>query len=126
MGRQLYLHSQFCFELLSNSKFSYQILVLISHWYLLQQCAGINAASCKLAHEVAAEGDALVAGGISQTPSYLSGAGKEAVQAQFKIQLDEFVKNKVDFIICEVSYVYSLILLAKHALEPFSSKKTIK
>ncbi|XP_067937891.1 betaine--homocysteine S-methyltransferase 1-like [Watersipora subatra] len=64
-------------------------------------CAGINSASCALAHEVAAEGDALVAGGISQTPSYLSGAGKEAVQAQFKTQLDEFVKNKVDFLVCE-------------------------
>ena len=56
-----------------------------------------------MAHEVAAEGDALVAGGISQTPSYLSGAGKEAVQAQFKTQIDEFVKNKVDFLVCEVS-----------------------
>lgn len=64
-------------------------------------CAGINAASCKIAREVAAEGDALVAGGLSQTPTYLSGASKEAVQAEFKKQLDEFVKNGVDFIICE-------------------------
>jgi betaine-homocysteine S-methyltransferase len=64
-------------------------------------CAGINEASCKIAREVASEGDALVAGGLSQTPSYLSGAGKAAVQAEFKKQLDEFVKNKVDFIICE-------------------------
>jgi betaine-homocysteine S-methyltransferase len=64
-------------------------------------CAGINAASCKIAREVAEEGDALVAGGLSQTPTYLSGAGKAAVQAEFKKQLDEFVKNKVDFLICE-------------------------
>ena len=31
-------------------------------------------------HQVAAEGDALTLGGISQTPSYLAGKGKEAVQ----------------------------------------------
>lgn len=64
-------------------------------------CAGINAEACKIAREVAEEGDALVAGGLSQTPSYLSGAGKAAVQKEFKVQLDQFVKNKVDFIICE-------------------------
>lgn len=64
-------------------------------------CSGINDQSCKIAREVAEEGDALVAGGISQTPTYLSGAGKEACQKEFKKQLDEFVKNKVDFIICE-------------------------
>eukprot|EP00178_Gracilaria_changii_P025743 TRINITY_DN79196_c0_g1_i1.p1 TRINITY_DN79196_c0_g1~~TRINITY_DN79196_c0_g1_i1.p1 ORF type:complete len:398 (+),score=48.62 TRINITY_DN79196_c0_g1_i1:85-1278(+) len=64
-------------------------------------CAGINAASCKIAREVAEEGDCLVAGGISQTPTYLDNADKEAVQKEFKKQLDEFVKNKVDFIICE-------------------------
>lgn len=67
------------------------------------QCAGINAAACKIAREVASEGDGLVAGGLSQCPTYLSGGSKEAVQAEFKIQLDEFVKNKVDFLICEVS-----------------------
>lgn len=67
------------------------------------QCAGINSEACKIAREVASEGDALVAGGLSQTPSYLSGAGKAAVQKEFKVQLDAFVQNKVDFIICEVS-----------------------
>ena len=34
--------------------------------------------------QVAAEGDALVLGGISQTPSYLEGKGKQAVQASVK------------------------------------------
>ena len=34
-----------------------------------------------LVAQVAAEGDALVLGGISQTPSYLEGKGKQAVQA---------------------------------------------
>jgi len=50
---------------------------------------------------VANEGDALVAGGISQTPTYLSGLGKEKTQAQFKNQVDVFVENKVDFMIAE-------------------------
>ena len=61
----------------------------------------INDAACRLAHEVANEGDALVAGGISQTPAYLSGLGKEKVQAEFKKQVDSFVANKVDFLIAE-------------------------
>lgn len=63
--------------------------------------ADINAAACKLALEVAREQDALVAGGISQTPSYLSGRTKAEVQAEFKKQVDVFVANKMDFIICE-------------------------
>jgi len=62
---------------------------------------GINDAACRLAREVADEGDALVAGGISQTPAYLSGLGKEAVQNEFKKQIDSFVTNKVDFLIAE-------------------------
>ncbi|KAF6031420.1 BHMT [Bugula neritina] len=64
-------------------------------------CAAINEAACELAREVADEGDALVAGGISQTPTYLSGGSKEEVQAQYKQQLDQFVKCGVDFLICE-------------------------
>jgi len=62
----------------------------------------INQAACDIAREVAGEGDdVLVAGGISQTPSYLSGKGKEAVQAEFRKQLKVFLENKVDFMICE-------------------------
>lgn len=61
----------------------------------------INDAACKIAREVAEEGDALVAGGISQTPTYLSGKGKAAVQAEFRKQVEVFTKNKVDFLICE-------------------------
>ena len=63
----------------------------------------MNQAACDLAREVANEGGALVAGNISNTPSYLAGKGKEAVQAEFKKQLDVFVKNDVDFLIGEVS-----------------------
>jgi betaine-homocysteine S-methyltransferase len=62
----------------------------------------INQAACDIAREVANEGDGVfVAGGISQTPTYLSGKGKEAVQAEFRKQVKVFVENKVDFMICE-------------------------
>ena len=63
---------------------------------------GINKAACDLAHEVANEGDALVAAGICQTPTYLSGLGKEATQKEFKKQVDVFVKENVDFLLAEV------------------------
>ena len=62
----------------------------------------MNDAACVIAREVANEGDALVAGGIAQTPAYLSGLGKEKVQLEFKKQVDCFNKNNVDFLIAEV------------------------
>ncbi|XP_074651432.1 betaine--homocysteine S-methyltransferase 1-like [Tubulanus polymorphus] len=61
----------------------------------------INKAACDLAKSVAAEGDALVAGGLSQTPTYLSGLGKEATQKEFRHQVEVFVQNGVDFLIAE-------------------------
>jgi betaine-homocysteine S-methyltransferase len=63
--------------------------------------AKINQAACDLAREVASEHGGLVAGGICQTPTYLSGIGKAAVQDQLQKQLEVFVKNDVDFLICE-------------------------
>jgi len=73
--------------------------------------SSINDTACALAREVAneksAQGSALegqgvlVCGGISQTPAYLDNKGKAAVQAEFKKQVDEFVKNKVDFLLAE-------------------------
>ena len=53
---------------------------------------------------MADEGDALVAGNFCQTPSYMSGLGKEVVQEEFKKQVDVFVKNNVDFLIGEVNF----------------------
>lgn len=61
----------------------------------------INEAACELARQVAGEGDALVCGGICQTPTYLSGLGKAATQKEFKKQVDVFVKEKVDFLLAE-------------------------
>ena len=67
------------------------------------QCELINQAACDLAREVANEGDALVAGNICQTPSYMSGLAKEVVQKEFQEQIDVFVKNNVDFLLGEVN-----------------------
>ncbi|CAL8387868.1 unnamed protein product [Boreogadus saida] len=61
----------------------------------------INEAACDLAREVADEGDALVAGGISQTPSYLSCKSEAEVKAIFMKQIEVYVQRKVDFLIAE-------------------------
>ena len=44
----------------------------------------------------------MVCGNISQTPSFLSGKGKEHCLKEFQKQLEVFVKNDVDFLIGEV------------------------
>lgn len=64
-------------------------------------CLEINTGACQLAREVAREGDALVAGGVTQCPSYTEGKGKAFIQNQIRKQLKVFQENKVDFIICE-------------------------
>jgi len=61
----------------------------------------INVEACKIAREVAEKYDSLVAGGISQTPDYLSGKGEQAVKDQFRKQLDVFAAHGVDFMIAE-------------------------
>uniref|UniRef100_A0A8C2IG27 Betaine-homocysteine methyltransferase n=1 Tax=Cyprinus carpio TaxID=7962 RepID=A0A8C2IG27_CYPCA len=61
----------------------------------------INEAACDLAREVANEGDALVAGGVSQTPSYLSCKSEDEVKKIFKKQIDVFIQKNVDFLIAE-------------------------
>jgi betaine-homocysteine S-methyltransferase len=63
--------------------------------------ANINRAACQLAREVADEGGALFLGGVCQTPTYLSGVGKEATKEIFRKQMSVFHEEKVDFIMCE-------------------------
>ncbi len=64
--------------------------------------AAINKAAASLAKEVAAEGGALTLGGISQCPTYLSGAGKDKVKEEFRKQCKVFVDHGLDFLLCEV------------------------
>lgn len=61
----------------------------------------INLKASEIAKQVAAEGDALTLGGICQCPTYLSGAGKEKVQAEFEKQIQVFVDTDLDFLLCE-------------------------
>merc|ERR1711990_658595 len=60
----------------------------------------INREACKIAREVADEGDALTLGGICQCPSYLSGKSKEEVQAEYRKQINVFVEEGMDFLLC--------------------------
>lgn len=63
----------------------------------------INQAACDLALQVAAEGGALVSGGVSETSFYRRGATtRQELADVFKKQFQVFVNNKVDFLICEV------------------------
>ncbi|GLD68049.1 betaine--homocysteine S-methyltransferase 1-like protein [Lates japonicus] len=57
--------------------------------------AQINEAACDLAREVANEGDALVAGGVSQTPCYVESHSETKVKAIFKKQMDDFLKKDI-------------------------------
>lgn len=82
--------------------FSLSVVNCISN-LSVKQCQAINQAACDMAFEVANEGDALVCGGVCQTPTYLSGKGKEACQKEFEKQLEIFLKNDMDFLLAEVS-----------------------
>lgn len=63
--------------------------------------SAINKRASELAKKVAAEGGALTLGGICQCPSYLSDAGKEKVQEEFRKQIKVFVEADLDFLLCE-------------------------
>ncbi|XP_042892141.1 betaine--homocysteine S-methyltransferase 1-like [Penaeus japonicus] len=64
-------------------------------------CSQLNENACRLTREVAAEGDVLVAGGITLTKAYSQGKGKQEVQAIFRAQLEALKRNKVDFLLVE-------------------------
>ncbi|KAK1174259.1 betaine--homocysteine S-methyltransferase 1, partial [Acipenser oxyrinchus oxyrinchus] len=61
----------------------------------------VNTAACDLAREVAQEGDALIAGGVRQTPSHQGSKSQSDMKAIFKKQLDVFVEEDVDFMVAE-------------------------
>lgn len=61
----------------------------------------INKAACDIVKGVAAEGDALVAGGVSQTPSFLSGKSVADIKQEFRNQVEVFVAEGMDFLIAE-------------------------
>ncbi|KAJ8024009.1 Betaine--homocysteine S-methyltransferase 1 [Holothuria leucospilota] len=64
-------------------------------------CENLNNVACDLAKEVANEGDALVAGGISPVPGYVEEKGKEFVMSEFNKQMKVFKEKGVDFVLAE-------------------------
>ena len=66
-------------------------------------CYGINTAACNLVRSVSYPEGALIAGGVSQTPTYLTAVSPEEVKAEVKKQLKVFKEQKVDLMIAEVS-----------------------
>ncbi|PAA86093.1 hypothetical protein BOX15_Mlig026652g1 [Macrostomum lignano] len=64
-------------------------------------CTAINTAACRIAREVAQEGDALFLGGVCQTPTYLSGGDKASIQAIFRGQMQTFKAEGADLVLCE-------------------------
>jgi len=58
-----------------------------------------GALAIKVSSEVEGELAPLTVGGISQSPSYLNGDGKEKVKEEFKKQLRQF--KDLDFLLCE-------------------------
>jgi len=65
-------------------------------------CKGINEKACEIARDMANEGaGVMVAGGICQTPTFLSGGTKESCKKVFQEQLEVFKNKGVDFMIAE-------------------------
>lgn len=63
--------------------------------------ANINDAACTLAENVATEFGGYCAGGISQTPIYLTTQDESQVKAMLAAQCEIFAKRDVDFMIAE-------------------------
>ncbi len=72
---------------------------------LFLKCVEINNAGCDLAREVANEGNALVAGGLSPVlPGGVEPEGKkELAQGEFRKQCNIFREKNVDFVLGEVN-----------------------
>ena len=65
------------------------------------QCRQINQAACKIAKEVSDEYGTIVAGGITQTETYVETRDKDKVQTELKKALEVLIENDVDLIIVE-------------------------
>ena len=62
----------------------------------------LNQAACKMAREVANEGNALVCGGLSPVLSFLNGEGEEATREEFRKQI-QILEHECDFLLAEVN-----------------------
>ena len=65
------------------------------------QAAKLNEDACKMAIEVASEGNALVSGGLSPVASFANGEGEEATREEFRKQI-RIQEHHCDFLLAEV------------------------
>ena len=65
------------------------------------QCREINTAACKIAKEISNEFGTIVAGGITQTETYVETKDKKKVQEELSKAIEVLIENDVDLIIVE-------------------------
>lgn len=66
----------------------------------------INKAAVEIVKECTYPEGGLVAGGLSQTPTYITTLNKDLVKAEVKKQLEVFKTEGVDLMICEVCHCH--------------------
>ncbi|XP_066299970.1 betaine--homocysteine S-methyltransferase 1-like [Branchiostoma lanceolatum] len=76
-------------------------------------CKQLNDQACTIVKEVVGDGDVLICGGLSNTPSYAQGKGKTAVQQEFGKQVDSFMEQDVDFLLAEVCRCHVSFIVGK-------------
>jgi len=64
-------------------------------------CRQINSAACKIAREVSDEFGTIMAGGITQTETYVTNKNKKKVQEELSKAVEVLIENDVDLIIIE-------------------------
>jgi len=64
-------------------------------------CREINTAACKIAKEISNEFGTIVAGGITQTETYVETKDKKKVQEELSKAIEVLIENDVDLIIVE-------------------------
>ena len=82
------------------------MISLVPSLTLPLQVAEINSAAVDIVREVAEPCGALIAGSLSQTPTYLTTKDKARVMAEAKKQCTVFKQKKVDFMLCEVCKLF--------------------
>lgn len=87
----------------------------------------INEAACKMAKEVANEGDAVTCGGLC--PVRYTGRNLEVVKKEFEKQLQPFIDNDIDFVLAEffayIDEVELCIEVMKKANKPIGATMRI-
>lgn len=89
----------------------------------------LNDAACKMAREVADEGDALVCGSLSPVLSYSKNRDMEAARKEFENQLQPFIDHDVDFVLAEffghVEEIELCVDVIKRANKPIAATMRI-